>query len=1142
MRLRAISIQRLPGIRPGFELVEKDLAGSVRVIHGPNGIGKSSLLRALKALLWPKESLPREHVELEARFEIDGAEWTVRREGLSTRWTCGGSEVSAPQLPAWTHARQMLVGLADLGQGAEIEDLQDHLQRELGGGFDLSRAEEALRPGSQAGRPQAKALSSAEASLRQARDAQDAVVRESTSLDGMQRELEQARVAQRRLAQLQAARNLAHAQRDLHLAQAELARFPDGLERLHGSEGNDVDTLRERLERRRKDSQAAHEEEARLTADIGKLDLQAPIPTTQLDELTDRVDELRRADEELQRAREEHARTKGAHDVAAGVFGAGADLDLLASLDESLTAEVEAFLRRADALAKRRNELEARHAALGAHADAEPPAARAVAALEDWLATPGPPAAAGTARRILLALAALVVVLAGALAFVHPAFLALVLLAVVAFIGARSTRGTPGPTRAAHEASYSMTLEPPPVAWSEDAVRARLGELRLREARAAANRNRQDVQTELEAKRQLLEADEQELAEQRAPLTAAVGTSMSAPDGALLSLVSARLELRKARLALGVCDAAMALREQERAQALAGLNATLALLGGSAVANHASAKARVTDMRQRSAALDSLLQHRAAQRELARREEAQAVELEAEIAALFRRSGLEPGDDGQLAHRLEQLDAWRAARRRWEDARRDVERLKNEVVPELAGLSLERIEHELATAGREAETVDERANRVTEVKTRLQAAKDSRALEDALATRDACRRALEEAFTKARRGALACALIADVHSSHEQDSKPRLVEWAGALFRRFTHFRFQLGIRLHDGKPALLAHDAQNAAHPFELDELSDGTRAQVLLAARLAYLREVEGVEPLPVVLDDALATSDPARKQEIGAALLEAAREQGRQFLVLTTDAADVELLRPVDARPGDVEATDLVSVRAVQAPVAQRERLRVPDVSRVPAPQGEDAAAYAARLDTVGLSVSPADPRRPVEDLHLWWVLAHDLALLHQLLEHRFTTVGELRNAGRAGLAVAGERAQASAAPWIELARGVFEAWRIGRGRPIGEDDVRELVSASFAPKLTSLARELDGDAKAWLAALERRDDERTKGYHSSRIKEHRERLVETGHLDPRDVLTKDEAWMRVLAAFPEPTPIPPAERRQRFDLLWSACQSA
>ena len=52
-----IHVRRMPGTEPpGFEV--RDLSPGVNIVHGPNGVGKTTLARALLAVLWPEAEAP----------------------------------------------------------------------------------------------------------------------------------------------------------------------------------------------------------------------------------------------------------------------------------------------------------------------------------------------------------------------------------------------------------------------------------------------------------------------------------------------------------------------------------------------------------------------------------------------------------------------------------------------------------------------------------------------------------------------------------------------------------------------------------------------------------------------------------------------------------------------------------------------------------------------------------------------------------------------------------------------------------------------------------------------------------------------------------------------------------------------------
>ena len=159
---------------------------------------------------------------------------------------------------------------------------------------------------------------------------------------------------------------------------------------------------------------------------------------------------------------------------------------------------------------------------------------------------------------------------------------------------------------------------------------------------------------------------------------------------------------------------------------------------------------------------------------------------------------------------------------------------------------------------------------------------------------------------------------------------------------------------------------------------------------------------------------------------------------------------------------------------------------------------------------------DPRRSLGELPLFHLLRDDLPGLHDLLRHHVRTVGQWRAVEENEVAerLVGEDLAARVAARADLAEAFWEAWRIGRGRPVdGEVLAAAGLSATLRPRVLELAREVGDDAKRLVDGIEAGD---VKHFRKAKQAELRAWLEEEGYLDERDVLDEDGVHARALAA--------------------------
>ena len=789
------------------------------------------------------------------------------------------------------------------------------------------------------------------------------------------------------------------------------------------------------------------------------------IPAAKIAEMNARIDELRALDASLDglranlaaaAAREEQAR------LALGGTGEAAAMTLpglnriaafVRNWNETIAAEAAAMRWRewlgdtSDAA-----DLESLH--------------KAALVLAHWLRSSGAAAPAGPRwlRPALLILAGLIAVASGILALTAAptAWLGLVFaaaLVVIAFV-------PPAASAASPETMFPAGRVEPPRVWEVDAVQQRLEEIQreMAAAQVAAEKRR-----ELEASEgawQRIDEAKSALVDQCEALCAQFNCRID--PNLFETFVRNVGQWRVARSECEEFNRQIANREEGRSEVLKVLGEFFKTLGISAPADFSQARAAMDDLSTRDQCL------RSAQAEIHSREreheqlEEQCRRLDREIATILELA--EAPDRAAVADLLRDFSKFIEAR----DHEKPCRGLRNEAQaffqlhPELETMTAEKLEQERAAASALGDKFDALLREKTEIETRIGEAKRHTALQDAVARRETARRALID-YRDDRLRAHAGHLLAEhLREQMGELSMPPVFDQARNYFARFTSHAWELVPPDADGN--FRARDTAQGGLSRPLAELSSGTRVQLLLAVRAAFVANEERAfnVKLPLLLDETLANSDDQRAQHIIDAIAELARD-GRQIFYFTAQADEVAKWRDFFSRTSGIsnKIVDLAGARGETATV-DFEHVPAPPVVEPPAPDGLSYDEYHAQL-----RVPPFDPREEIGAVHLWH-LCEDTAMLHRLLCMGFERWGQVNDALRHGGEKAFDGISEPLRANARLLEELCQCWRHGRSKPLVREALVEGgVSPNFIERVWSLACTLDRDAQRLLEALENRE---------------------------------------------------------------------
>ncbi len=1119
MRLVELSIRRLPGITAPFSLGTDEIGTHVTLIHGPNATGKSSIVRALTALLWPELETSRE-IELSARLELDGRSYTVERHADNVVWRVDGERAAAPTLPP-THmvscyaiTGDELLGGGDAATLATKDGaLAAEIARQMSGGFDLQRLRDAVESIARPGQIEARRLRDAEVSKSRTKEVHATLDVERAQLATLQERKRQAQLAAQTALRLETALQLDRARTTLGRLESGLGVFSPGMDQLRGDELDRLREIEKKLAVERREIDDANGESTRCRQAIERAALPADgIPSGALAEFRQRVDRIGRNEIELARLEREETIARTALEARRRTVPPGSTL----RADAAALTRAEDRVRQADALLRRAEVVAREHAVAVGESESLTDArssgdlrdnAEATRLLTEWLSTPEAQRRGfGVETWLLVAAAVAASIALGA--SVHAAWYALLGVPVLALV-LRARARSPGRDRREFEASFARLKSAAPARWTRDAVLARLSELN-NECAAIEAARLNEARVEILARRQKdLDAQTVDVDGERRRIAAELGLDVASSDLALTVLARSVLEYLKADVDHEKSRSSVAAYRTGHAAEVQRLVAAIAGFGVTSATDAAALSGALTTLSKRAEA--HLTAHASLQNATVQRDRAlqRSDVLEIERKALLASTG----DEHELARKIGALAAWKTALRAVDDAQREQRALEQKLsdVPELMELSRADIVRELEEATRTASQRDEWIQQVQDIETRIRQTEQQHGLEEALASVQAAKDALHERREDALDDAATAWLLADVESAAQQTAQSPVFQRAAAAFARFTNHAFELQIAAgRPGRaPAFRALDTARGER-LALHELSSGTRAQLLLAARIGFVSESERGVALPLFLDEALANSDPRRFEQIAKSLSVLAEEEGRQIFYLTSDPLDVERWQAA-APDTEFAVVDLELVRGTGSDLGVLTPLR-PAARTVPSPSGMSAEQYARTL-----LVPAIDPFAAVESWHLYYALCDDLALLHRLVSLRIETVGGLRSFARS----ADSRAYASAEEvarveaWATVYDSIVSAWRIGRGPPIGRDVLEAAgVSEKFLDDVCAIANEVGGDAKRLVQKLELRDDGRLKGWHEKKTVGVVEYLTGHGVLDTREPLDERELLARAL----------------------------
>ena len=560
-------------------------------------------------------------------------------------------------------------------------------------------------------------------------------------------------------------------------------------------------------------------------------------------------------------------------------------------------------------------------------------------------------------------------------------------------------------------------------------------------------------------------------------------------------------------------------------EALAGFNSELAASDIAPVSDADEAAARLEDLAGRRDRIATLEDSRQTNGEFLDRERRDLGRVVGEIKVLLDRLGLDdgPAAETDVSRLLDLLPRFEKTTREKDDSTREIDRLSARLAEgsgllhdgetsEMSEGSLsDLIDMEKQRAGELVALIEE----INRIELKIDRTRQGSDLQEALAAAGSAMVALEEVRQANRESDLGKLLLDRVERQHEKESRPLVLEKADEYFNLFTGRRYRLEMAGQGDGPDRFQALAEDSSRRLELNELSDGTRAQLLLAVKLAFMTVgEEGVRP-PIFLDDSLTSADPERFAAVATSLGRLAADEDRQIFYFTPNPTDAAAFGRALTEEGLAAAhhIDLAEVRGVAgtADPSLLDPANLPANIMAPDPAGMSATEYGTAL-----MVPPPDPWAPRGALHVFFVLNDDLDLVRRLVDGNAATLTRFDKSRdtliTAGAITADETALAAAGN--ELWSAWLDGWRLGRARPVTGEFLKNstAVSGKFLEPVTAALEDCRWDGAGLLEAIEAK---KVKGFRANKLEQLRQELEDADLLAHGDPLTDEDLVSLTLA---------------------------
>lgn len=1130
--LKDLSIQKMPGFSKGLKALN-GLADNINIIAGANGSGKSSTARVIQQLIWRNKT---KGLNVDGSVLINNEPWEIKLDSERTTIQRNGNNDEISGIPTVEGQHRYMLALHKLVEDKE-HDLAKEIAKESIGGYDIDAAKSSLGYSSKVFNKSVseyKNFHNAEKKYKEVRDQQKELKKEEETLDRLKEEKEEAQQANLLSEFYNKVTEYLEAKLKYENLSNEMKAFSDSMEKLSGKEFENIQELENQIETCQNSIEKAEEGIERSRKELEKLSIpKEGVADDTINEIDNRLDRLSSFERDIRDNSTTIAELKTQESEALKSIDSSIDptqwqgltINHVSGLDKMLQNAHQVLGEKEYLLSEiRMLEKEAEHYTTG-NLNSET-YSQGVRTLSEWLKE------STNSNNGLPFWVVGAISLAGILAAVATYFvgwaglLGLILIAILYFY-AFTAKGKGSSSLSVRERDFANSGLSVPSRWDSESVASRLDELidKLRDIKDAERlslrlKSCKENLSKLQERIERLNVKRDEWVKK---LQAAPGFPENGSNdfSSLYWFLTNVKKWQDAHSQKESTEAKLSETTKYYNDELDKINALFQKSTLKTVADVSEGKGVFKVLKNERDIQKA--ENRAIEQENRQIREQSSLKEKSELklSAIYSSLGITDKNKEHVLALVNRLDDYKriskdhyAAKQSFSEKEKLLQEhsLYNQYWTDIEYLSIDQA-HERASKNREnASQLEDIQKQITSIETRIRDKKRGHELEDMLAKKDEALDNLNNLFKDNLSSATGDLIINELKRETHNQNRPPVFNRAKEIFNNITNGQYELLLG-EEGEPNFKAYDTIRRLGQ-DLSELSTGTRVQLLLSIRLAYVETVESSIRLPLLADELLANSDDERAKAIIESLIEISR-QGRQVFYFTAQNDEVDkwmhhLQKHKDLKHKIIQLDDNTDKTHDYSEFTP-DLGKVSFLQKTPAPNGKNHKEYGETINPSPYNILTQNS----SELHIWY-LTEDVDLLYNCLKRDIKTWGQLESYYRISGTIGSlnqetfNRIQHK----VEILQRFQELYQVGRSLPIDRSvlESSDAITDVFIDRVADKLNEYNHNPKQLLQALRNGEVPRFRAENADDLENY---LLSKNYIDDQEILETENIIINMQA---------------------------